>query len=67
MWHHSPMYSISNEKEPLVVPLYYLYLVLIVDMVTPLPRTLESILPSVDQSESLDMYFFQIIILSFDE
>jgi hypothetical protein len=42
-------------------------LVLVVDMVTPSIGTLESILPHVDQSESLDMYSFQSIILPSDE
>jgi hypothetical protein len=63
----SPMPSISNEKEPLTVCSSSLDLVLTVDMVTPSLGTLEPVLPPVDQSESLDMYSFQSIILPSDE
>jgi hypothetical protein len=63
----SLMRSIANEKEPLTVCLYSLDLVLVVDMVTPSLGTLELVLHSVDQSESLDMYSFQSIILLSNE
>jgi len=61
------MPSIANEKELFSVCSSSLDLVLKVNMVTTSPRTLESILPHVDQSESLDMYSFQRVIIFFDE
>jgi hypothetical protein len=54
----SPMNSISNENEALIVCSYSLDLVSTIDMITPLIGKLEHDLPLVDQSESHDMYSF---------
>jgi len=58
-----PIPSIANEKDPLTVFSHSLDLVLTVEMVTTSLGTLESILPHVDQSESLDMYSFESVII----
>jgi hypothetical protein len=58
-----PMPSIANEKDHLIVCSYYLDLVQELDMVTPFLGTSQFVLPPIAQSESIDMYSFQSVIL----